>query len=158
MDVAVCPPSPYLDAVAQAVSGTKVGLGAQNLYHEPSGAFTGEISAAMVSDIGCQYVILGHSERRNVLGESNEDVNKKVKAALAGDLIPIVCVGELLEQREAGSTLEVIRDQFAGSLAGVRNTGTTNTSSRSAPLRRVEARTSQRWLVPPTSSVSSLVA
>ena len=119
VEIGICPPTPYLEAVAQAVSGTSVGVGSQNLYHEASGAFTGEISAAMVSDIGCKYAILGHSERRNILGESNEDVNKKVHATLAGGLIPIVCVGELLEEREAGSTMDVIRQQFAGSLSGV---------------------------------------
>ena len=89
------------------------------MYHEPKGAFTGEISADMIKDIGCQYVILGHSERRNVLGESNEDVNKKLVAALAAGLSPIVCLGELLEQREAGETASVIQGQFDGSFAGI---------------------------------------
>jgi triosephosphate isomerase len=118
-DVAVCPPSVYLDAVAQTVKGTAVGVGAQNVYHAPSGAFTGEISVGMVRDLGCQYVILGHSERRNILGETNEQVNQKLQAVLEGDLTPIVCVGELLEQREAGRTLEVIQSQFVGSFAGL---------------------------------------
>ncbi len=118
-DVAVCPPSVYLDAVSQVVKGSKLGLGAQNLYFEPNGAFTGEISAAMLKDLGCQYVILGHSERRHVLGETNEDVNKKVKVALAAGLTPIVCVGELLSEREADRTQQVIEQQFDGSLAGV---------------------------------------
>ena len=119
VDVAVCPASVYLADVVRAVAGTAVGVGAQNIYHEPSGAFTGEISAAMVADVGCRYVILGHSERRNILGESSSDVNKKVFAALAARLTPIVCVGELLGEREAGRTAEVIRRQFEGSFAGL---------------------------------------
>ena len=119
VDIAVCPPSVYLDAVAEALSGSKVALGAQNVYHQPKGAFTGEISAAMLTDIGCKYVVLGHSERRHVLGESDSQVNKKVLAALDAGLIPIVCVGELLEQRTAGATMDVIASQFAGSLAGL---------------------------------------
>lgn len=118
-DVAVCPPAVYLDAVAQAAAGSDIQVGAQNVYHESSGAFTGELSPSMVTDIGCTYVILGHSERRNILGESNEDVNKKLLAALEAGLIPIVCVGELLEEREADQTLAVIQSQFDGSFAGL---------------------------------------
>jgi triosephosphate isomerase len=118
-DVAVCPPAVYLDAVSQVVQGTKLGLGAQNLYFEPNGAFTGETSVAMLTDLGCHYVILGHSERRHILGETNEDVNKKVKVALAAGLLPIVCVGELLSEREAGQTAKVVESQFDGSLAGL---------------------------------------
>ena len=118
-EVAVCPPSVYLAAVVKAVAGNPVGVGAQNMYFEDDGAFTGELSASMVSNIGCQYVILGHSERRSIFGESDADVNKKVFAALEAGLTPIVCVGELLEEREAGRTLEVIRTQFEGSLAGL---------------------------------------
>lgn len=119
VDVAVCPPSVYLSAVAKAAAGSKVGVGAQNMYHEPGGAFTGELSAAMLKDVGCQYVILGHSERRNILGESSEDVNLKVHAALAAGLIPIVCVGELLAERKADKTMDVIRRQFDGSFSGL---------------------------------------
>ena len=119
VDLAVCPPSVYLDAVAAALDGSPIALGAQNMYHEAGGAFTGELSAAMLLDVGCKYVILGHSERRHVMGESSEDVNRKVHAALAAGLTPIVCVGELLDQREAGRTAEVIAEQFNGSLAGV---------------------------------------
>ena len=119
MDLAVCPPSCYLDAVGRAIAGSKVALGAQNMYHEKDGAFTGELSAAMLRDLGCTYVILGHSERRHILGETDAAINKKVHAALAAGLIPIVCVGELLAEREAGQTLAVIRRQFDGSLAGV---------------------------------------
>ena len=118
-EVAVCPPSTYLQAVVDATKGSAVGVGAQNVYHEASGAFTGEISTGMVKDVGAGYIILGHSERRNILGESNEDVNKKLHAVLAEGLTPIVCVGELLEEREAGRTLDVIKEQFTGSFANV---------------------------------------
>lgn len=119
VEVGVCPPFPYLDVVVAAAAGSKIGVGAQNMYHEANGAYTGETSAAMLLDVGCKYVILGHSERRNVLGESNEDVNKKLVAALTAGLTPIVCVGELLEQRESGQTMSVIQEQFDGSFAGV---------------------------------------
>ena len=119
VDIAVCPPSCYLEAVGKALAGSKVGLGAQNMYHEKEGAFTGELSAAMLVDVGCKYVILGHSERRHILGETDAAINKKVHAALAAGLPPIVCVGELLAEREAGKTLGVIQCQFAGSLAGL---------------------------------------
>jgi triosephosphate isomerase len=119
VDVAVCPPSVYLDAVAQAVRGSAVGVGAQNMYFEASGAFTGELSAAMLLDVGCKYVILGHSERRHVLGETDALINKKTHAALAAGLIPIVCVGEKLEEREAGRTADVNRTQIEGSLAEI---------------------------------------
>lgn len=119
VDVAVCPPSVYLSAVARAAAGSKVGVGAQNMYHEADGAFTGELSGTMLKDVGCRYVILGHSERRNILGESSEDVNLKVYAALAAGLIPIVCVGELLAERKANKTMDVIRRQFDGSFSGL---------------------------------------
>jgi len=96
-----------------------VALGAQNMYHEAAGAFTGEISAGMLLDVGCKYVILGHSERRHILGETDEDVNRKLLAALEAGLTPIVCVGELLEEREAGKTADVIQSQFDGSFASL---------------------------------------
>jgi triosephosphate isomerase len=119
VDLAVCPPSCYLDAVGKAIVGSKVALGAQNMYHEKDGAYTGELSAAMLLDLGCKYVILGHSERRHILGETDAAINKKVHAALAAGLLPIVCLGELLSEREAGKTLAVIQTQFDGSLAGI---------------------------------------
>jgi triosephosphate isomerase len=119
VDIAVCPPSVYLDAVGRVVAGSQVGLGAQNVYHEANGAYTGEISVSMLQDLHCKYVILGHSERRHILGETDEQINQKVHAALKGGLIAIVCVGELLNEREAGETLAVIRRQFDGSLAKV---------------------------------------
>ncbi|MEX0586470.1 MAG: triose-phosphate isomerase, partial [Pirellulales bacterium] len=116
VEIALCLPFVYLDAVRGVVEGTPVGLGAQNMYHEAKGAFTGEISAAMLVDMGCRYVILGHSERRHVFGETDQQINRKVHAALAAGLIPIVCVGERLEERESGQTAAVIRRQFEGSL------------------------------------------
>jgi len=119
VDLAICPPNVYLEVVGRAVADSKVALGAQNMYHQPRGAFTGETSGAMLVDLGCKYVILGHSERRHILGETDEEINKKVHAALQTGLIPIVCVGELLAEREAGDTLAVARRQFEGSLAGL---------------------------------------
>jgi triosephosphate isomerase len=119
VELAVFPPSVYLDAVRQATAGSALGYGAQNVYSEADGAFTGELSTTMLLDVGCKYVILGHSERRHILGETDADVNKKVHAALAAGLVPIVCVGELLAERESGQTNDVIRTQFDGSLAGL---------------------------------------
>jgi triosephosphate isomerase len=118
-DVVICPPSIYLEAAAVSLKGSTLGLGAQNMYFENNGAFTGELSAAMLLDVGCQYVILGHSERRALLGETNELVNKKTLAALKAGLIPIVCLGESLADREAGRTANVVEEQFTGSLAGL---------------------------------------
>jgi triosephosphate isomerase len=120
-DLAICPPSVYLDAVGEVLRGTSVGLGAQNMYFEPNGAFTGEISGSMLVDLQCRYVILGHSERRHILGETDADVNRKTRVALEMGLIPIVCVGETLSEREAGRTAAVVAGQFAGSLAGLTN-------------------------------------
>jgi triosephosphate isomerase len=119
VELAVCPPLVYLDAVAQVLRDAPVALGAQNAFYEPQGAYTGEVSAAMLVDLGCRYVILGHSERRHILGETDQQVCKKVHAALAAGLTPIVCVGELLSQRESGQTADVIRHQFQHSLAGL---------------------------------------
>lgn len=119
VEVAVCPPSVYLAAIGEAIAGSAVGLGAQNCYHESKGAFTGEVSPAMLVDVGCRYVILGHSERRAIFKESNADVNRKVLAALAGGLTPIVCVGETLAERQAERTTAVVREQIEGSLANL---------------------------------------
>jgi triosephosphate isomerase len=119
VEIAVCPPFVYLERVAAALKGSNVGVGAQNAYFEKDGAFTGEVSMNMLKDVGCKYVILGHSERRNILCESSETVNLKVHAALATGLIPILCLGELLAEREAGCTAQVVRRQFEGSLSGV---------------------------------------
>lgn len=119
VDVAVCPPACYLEAVKTALGTSAVGLGAQNCYHEGKGAFTGELSTAMLLDVGCRYVILGHSERRQIFKETSADVNKKVIAALAAGLTPIVCVGETKDERLAERTLAVVQEQFDGSLAGL---------------------------------------
>jgi triosephosphate isomerase len=117
--VAVCPPALYLQKIDEALANTPIGLGAQNLHWEPKGAFTGELSAAMLQDVGCTHVLIGHSERRHGLGETDEMVNRKLKAALAAGLIPIVCVGELLAEREGGQTEAVVGRQLDGSLAGL---------------------------------------
>ncbi|RKY24202.1 MAG: triose-phosphate isomerase [Planctomycetota bacterium] len=117
VDVAVIPPFVYLQAVASALSASSIAVGAQDIYIEPKGAFTGEISAAMLKDVGCSYALCGHSERRHVIGETDEMVNKKVKAALAGGLLPILCVGELREERESDKTAEVVTRQLKNGLA-----------------------------------------
>ncbi len=119
VDIAVCPPSIYVQSVCDILAGSNIGVGAQNAYFEKAGAYTGELEMAMLTDVGCKYVILGHSERRHILGESSEFINLKVRAALAANLIPIVCVGELLKEREANVTNDVIRSQFDGSFSGV---------------------------------------
>lgn len=118
-EVALCPPSAYLDVVASAVKGSSVGVGGQNLYPQADGAFTGELNAEMLLDVGCQYVILGHSERRQYFAETDAEVDAKCTAALAAGLIPIVCVGETLEEREADKTEHVVATQIAGSLASL---------------------------------------
>ena len=117
--VAVCPPSVYLHDVGAALRGSSISLGAQNVYHAAEGAYTGEVSCGMLLDLGCQYVILGHSERRAIFGESDADVNQKLHAVLKSGLKPIVCVGETLAQREAGETQKVVRTQCTHSLAGL---------------------------------------
>jgi len=119
VDVVLCPPYTALKSVGEAIQGTQIDLGAENMHWAESGAYTGEISAAMLCDVLCHYVILGHSERRQYFGETDEGVNKKAKAALAAGLLPIVCVGESLEQREAGETEKVVEAQIRGSLAGL---------------------------------------
>ncbi len=119
VDIVLCPPLVYLSVVADAIAGTPIGLGAQNLYAADDGAFTGEINAGMLSDVGCRYVILGHSERRALMGETDQQVSEKLQRAMAGNLIPIVCVGETLEDREAGRTEKVVGTQLRGSLEGL---------------------------------------
>ncbi len=119
VDVAVCPPFVYLQAVARALSASNIATGAQDLYYESKGAFTGEISAAMLKDIGCVYVLCGHSERRHVIGEDDELVSKKVIAAIGGGLLPILCVGELIEERQAEETAEVVSRQIRNGLGSL---------------------------------------
>ncbi|MCO6437886.1 MAG: triose-phosphate isomerase [Phycisphaerae bacterium] len=112
VDVLLCPPFPYLLPVGEAVSGSPILLGAQNVHEEPQGAFTGEVSVSMLVDAGCKYVIIGHSERRHVFGESGHRLAKKVRAAVSGGLNVIYCVGETLEEREAEQTNGVIHRQL----------------------------------------------
>ncbi len=114
----ICPPATALMSVATALVGTNIGVGAQNMHWENSGAFTGEIAPAMVKEF-CQYVILGHSERRTYFGETDLTVNKKLKAALAVGLIPIVCIGETLTENESGKTAEVVTRQLRESLKDI---------------------------------------
>ncbi|MCW5963011.1 MAG: triose-phosphate isomerase [Bryobacterales bacterium] len=113
--------APYVNiaAAVTSASGSNVGIGAQNLFWEKEGAYTGEISGPMLKASGCQYVVIGHSERRQYFGETDATVLKRAVAALEAGLIPIVCVGELLEEREAGRTNEVLQTQFDGGLAGL---------------------------------------
>lgn len=119
VDVAVCPPFTALDAASKALAGSTVKLGAQNMYFEKSGAYTGEIAADMLKEFGCTYVILGHSERREYFKECNCLINKKVKAVLANGMNPILCVGEKLEEREAGKTLDIVSEQTVKGLEGL---------------------------------------
>jgi triosephosphate isomerase len=119
VEMVVCPTFIALDAVKAALAGSAIKLGAQDVYWEKEGAFTGQISPAMLLAVGCEYVIIGHSERRTYFGETNETVNKKVKAALAAGLKPIMCVGERLEEREAGKTNKVVEDHVVNGLAGL---------------------------------------
>jgi triosephosphate isomerase len=115
--VAVCPPFVYLAQLETLLQGSAIALGAQNLSAEPEGAFTGEVSATMLREFGCRYVLVGHSERRALYGEDDAAVARKVQAALGADLIPVVCIGETLAQRDAGATLEVIAAQMDAVLA-----------------------------------------
>ena len=115
----VFPPSPYAKAMADLCKGTPFSVGMQNMYFEKEGAFTGEVSPQMVKDCGCKYILIGHSERRNIFGESDENVNKKVKAAFEYGLEPMICVGELLDEREKGLTNDVIKRQVEKGLKGI---------------------------------------
>jgi len=119
VDIVVAPPSTALAAVAEVIENTNIALAAQNMYWEESGAFTGEISPIMLKDVGCEYAIIGHSERRSYFAETNETVNNKVKAAHNYGLTPIICVGEKLEERESNTTEDVIKKQIVNGLAGL---------------------------------------
>jgi len=118
-ELVVIPPYTMLNEVKKVTEGSSVQLGAQNLFWEEKGAFTGEISPPMLKDAGCQYATIGHSERRQYFGETNETVNKKVKAALAHELTPIMCIGESLEEREKGNTMEKVETQINSGLEGL---------------------------------------
>lgn len=119
VDIVVCPGYVALSEVADSLQDSNIKLGAQNLYWEASGAFTGEISAGMLKDAGCDYVIIGHSERRKYFSETDQKVNKRIKAAQAQGLIPIVCVGETLAEREENKTIAVVETQLSGGLKGL---------------------------------------
>lgn len=118
-EVVLCPPFTDLAAVQQVIAGTAIKLGAQNMYWEEKGAFTGEISAAMLKSAGCHYVILGHSERRQYFAETDASVHKKILRAFEHGLIPIVCVGETLAERQSGRTHQVVEEQVRGCLANL---------------------------------------
>ena len=118
-EVVVAPVFPYLETAVQLTQGTAVHIAAQNMHFEESGAYTGEVSPSMLVDIGVEYVIIGHSERRTYFNETDETVNLKVKAALAHDLIPIMCCGETLQQREQGEMQRFIEGQIEAGLAGI---------------------------------------
>jgi len=115
----VCPPFTSLALAQKILEGSHIALGAQNMYHDDEGAFTGEVSPKMLKSIGCQYVILGHSERRQYFKETNEFINKKAKKAIASGLIPIICVGETLEEREKNITNQVVTTQVKGCLLDI---------------------------------------
>lgn len=117
--VAICPPAPYLAQLSALLDGTSVVVGAQNLSHMPKGAYTGEVSGTMLVDLGCQYVLIGHSERRSLFGETDELVAEKFEAALQADLIPVLCVGETIQQRRAGETATVVAGQLQAVLERV---------------------------------------
>jgi len=118
-EIIVFPPFTSLSEVNSLIKDTSVRLGAQNMYYEESGAYTAEISADMLKSVGCEYIILGHSERRVIFNETDEVINKKIKAALTKELKPIFCIGELLEQRESGETMQVVSNQLNRGLEGI---------------------------------------
>lgn len=117
--IIVCPPFTSLESVSTVLKGTEISLGAQNMYFEESGAFTGEISPSMLKSVGCEYVILGHSERRTIFLESNQVINQKTKTAIKNNMKPIFCIGETLEEREGGITFKVIEKQVTEGLEGL---------------------------------------
>ena len=119
VDVVIAPPFTALYALREALEGTEIGLAAQNLYWEESGAFTGEIAPSFIADAGATHVIIGHSERRQLFGETDETVNKRISAALRNGLVPVMCVGETLEERKAERTWSVIEGQLKGGLKGI---------------------------------------
>jgi triosephosphate isomerase (TIM) len=118
-DLVIAPPFTSLAAAVEAARGSEIAICAQDLYWEKEGAWTGEVSAAMIAEVGCRFTLVGHSERRHIFGETDDQVNRKLRAALAAGLLPIVCVGETLAEREAGHTELVLRRQFTAALFGL---------------------------------------
>jgi len=121
VDVVLCPPFTALKTVGEVIADTHIKLGAQNMHWETSGAFTGEISPAMLRDLFCRYVIIGHSERRSIFGETDAMINRKLRAALAANLTPILCVGETLQERDSGKAVDVVRQQLTADLDGLKD-------------------------------------
>lgn len=119
IEIVLCPPFTSLSDVKEVIMDTNIKLGAQDIYWEKEGAYTGEVSSAMLKNVGCEYCIVGHSERRLLFGETNETVNKKARALLKEGIKPILCVGEKLEERKAGETFEVVKDHVENSLSGI---------------------------------------
>lgn len=119
IEIVVCPPFPSLSDVKEVLLDSNIKLGAQDVYWEKEGAYTGEVSSAMLKDAGCEYCIVGHSERRQYFGETNETVNRKAKALLAEGIKAIVCVGERVDERKAGRTFDVVKDHVENSLSGI---------------------------------------
>ena len=119
VEVALIPPFPFLAPLAKKLAGTRIALGAQDLHPEPKGAFTGAVSAAMLTSVGCTYAVCGHSERRAIFGDDDATVNRKVKATLGAGLVPIFCVGETKDERQGGQTIARIEAQLTGGLEGI---------------------------------------
>jgi triosephosphate isomerase len=119
VDVAICAPAVDLYAMNEVVADTNIDLGAQNMYYKESGAYTAELSPAMVKSVGCKYVIIGHSERREIFGETDELLNLKLKAAFANGIVPILCIGETLTERESGALYDKVKFQLAAALSGI---------------------------------------
>jgi triosephosphate isomerase len=118
-EVIICPPFTSLSEASKLIEGSAIKLGAQNMHFEDGGAFTGEVSSSMLKSVGCEFVIIGHSERRHIFGETDDMINKKIKKALSAELKPIFCIGELLEERERGITNDVIKRQVLNGLDGI---------------------------------------
>lgn len=118
-ELVICPPFTSLETASVLIKDSAIKLGGQNMYYEENGAFTAEISASMLKSVGCQYVILGHSERRTIFGETNKLINKKIKKALTSQLTPIFCIGETLEERESGFTFDVVKKQVVEGLSEI---------------------------------------
>jgi triosephosphate isomerase len=119
IDIVVIPPYTVLSEISDMLTDSNIELGAQDVHWEEKGAFTGEVSTAMLKDVGVKYVVIGHSERRTYFGETNETVNKKVRAVLGAGLTPIMCIGERLEEREAGKTFDIVKNHIEGGLKGI---------------------------------------